>query len=82
MSSNAVVPNNAMLIAKTTFQYSFKTLELAHHDMILGCDWFALVSPISFNIPKQQFSFTPDGNKIISTPICTGSIAPVEIQAE
>lgn len=71
-----------MNIAKLKFQHHLRVLELPHHDVIIGCDWFSLVSPILFDIPLKTFSFTLADKTTVTTAICTSTVVPIENQAE
>lgn len=80
--SNAVVPDCAFQLAKTTLKHSFRTLPLPSHDVILGYDWFTLMSPVSFNIPANTFSFTLNGKKTITAAIFNTPEKVKEVPAE
>lgn len=67
--SAAVVPNCPFQIAKLGMQHSFRVLDLPSHDIILGYDWFTLVSPVTFDVPRHQFSFTVEGQTKVTAAI-------------
>ena len=49
--STAVVPNCEFQIAKLTVSHNSRVISLPSHDVILGYDWFTVVSHVSFDIP-------------------------------
>ena len=56
LSTAVVVPDCPFQLAKVSFTHKFRVLSLPSHDVIIGCEWFSLVSPISFDIPEKKFS--------------------------
>lgn len=67
--SATVVPHCAFQMAKLKLEHSFGVLHLPSHDMVLGYDWFSLVSPVAFDVPHNHFSFTVQGKTTITTAI-------------
>lgn len=67
--SDVVAPNCEFHDAKLTVTHNFRVLPLQSHDIILGYDWFAQVSPIAFNVPENTFSFTLHGKQTVTTTI-------------
>lgn len=80
--STAVVPNCEFQLAKVKLKHNFRTLPLPSHDVILGYDWFTLVSPIAFDIPRNTFSFTQEGKQTITAAIFNDVEHVKEIPAE
>lgn len=71
LTSTAVVPNCEFQLAKHTLQYNFRVLPLPGYDVILGYDWFTLMSPVVFNIPENTFSFSLQGKTTVTAAILT-----------
>ncbi|XP_044318611.1 uncharacterized protein [Triticum aestivum] len=80
--STAVVPNYEFQMAKLKLTHNFRVLSLPSHDVILGYDWMSAVSPVSFNIPEKQFSFTKDGKQTVTTAVFNNSNNIKEVPAE
>ncbi|XP_073355335.1 uncharacterized protein [Aegilops tauschii subsp. strangulata] len=80
--SAVVVPNCVFQLAKLKLEHSFRILNLPSHDMILGYDWFSLVSPVAFDVPHNQFSFTIQGKTTVTTAVYNPSEEILEIPAE
>lgn len=80
--SSAVVPHCAFQMAKLPLKHSFRVLNLPSHDVILGYDWFSLVSPVSFDVPQNLFSFTVQGKTTVTTSMYNKTEEIVEISAE
>ena len=69
LTSKAVVPNCKFQLAKHSLQYNFRVLPLPGYDIILGYDWFTLMSPATFNIPDNTFSFLLQGKTTVTAAI-------------
>uniref|UniRef100_A0A453NRI9 Reverse transcriptase n=1 Tax=Aegilops tauschii subsp. strangulata TaxID=200361 RepID=A0A453NRI9_AEGTS len=80
--STAVVPNCEFQMAKLKLTHNFRVLSLPSHDVILGYDWMTVVSPVSFNIPEKQFSFTKEGKQTVTTAVFNNSDNIKEVPAE
>lgn len=82
LTSDVVVPNYVFQLAKTTLTHSFRTLTLPSHDVILGYDWFTLMSSVSFHIPGNNFSFTMEGKRTVTAAIFNTPDKVKEVTAE
>ena len=80
--SAAIVPNCQFQLAKLKLKHHFRVLKLPSHDIILGYDWMTVVSPVSFNIPKQTFSFTKEGTQTVTTAVFNSPETVKEVPAE
>lgn len=80
--SNAVAPNCEFQIAKLKLSHNFWVLPLPSHDLILGYDWFSLVSPVAFNVPEKSFSFTIQGKQTVTVAIFKNSKTVKEVPAK
>lgn len=80
--SDAVSPNCEFQLGKLKLQHNFRIISLPSHDAILGYDWFIAVSPVSFDIPKQQFSFTVQEQQTVTTAMFTNATNVKEVKSE
>lgn len=44
------------LVQENEFRYSMRVLDDLGCDLILGCDWFNICSPIEFDFPKRTIT--------------------------
>jgi hypothetical protein len=56
--SDSYVPDCPFTIGPHKFSHKFRDLNLPGHDVVLGCDWMQLYSPVSFHFQTQESHMT------------------------
>lgn len=82
LQSTAIVQDCEFTISKHKFHHHFRVLDLPGQDVILGCDWFSMVSPVAFDLPKSTVTITLETGNPITLPLCPAVQEPKQIPAE
>ena len=82
IQSTTIVSDCSFVIAKQHLSHCFGVLKLPSYDVILGYDWFSLVSPISFDVPQGWFSFRGLDQQTVQAKISnsTQNIKEINVQ--
>lgn len=63
----------------TQFTQQFRILDLPGHDNVLGCDWMAQHSPVSFSYDPRQLIITYNKTNPVTIPACEAISNAAEI---
>lgn len=79
--SGSYIPLTTFTAGNTQFQQQFRILDLPGHDVVLGSDWMAQHSPVSFSYDPRQLTVNYNGQTPITIPACETLSATDEIDA-
>lgn len=68
--SGSYILATTFMAGETQFTQQFRILDLPGHDIVLGCDWMAQHSPVSFSYDPRQLIITHNKTTPVTIPAC------------